>query len=38
MPFLRHGKKFKGPSGRLFNKKQVALYYANGGKFPDKKK
>lgn len=32
------GGKFKSPSGRIFNKKQVALYYANGGKFPGQKK
>lgn len=35
MPFEKVGKdKYKSPSGRTFTKKQVALYYANGGKFP----
>ena len=30
--------KYKGPSGRRFNEAQVKLYYANGGKFPGKKR
>jgi hypothetical protein len=43
MPFKKvtSGKdkgKFKGPSGKVFNKAQVALYYAKGGKFPAKKR
>lgn len=29
--------KYVGPSGRHFNKAQVALFYANGGKFPGQK-
>ena len=38
MPFKKIGKdKFKSPSGRVFNKAQVKLYYANDG-FPKKKK
>lgn len=38
MPFKKTGKdEYTSPSGRKFNKKQVALYYANDG-FPDKKK
>jgi len=31
MPFKKYGKKYKSPSGRIFTKKQVALYYATGG-------
>lgn len=43
MPFkkITKGKnkgKYKSPSGRVYNSKQVKLYYANGGKFPRKKK
>ena len=39
MPFKKVGKdKYKGPTGKVFNKKQVELYYANGGKFPSRKK
>lgn len=39
MPFKKVGKdKYKGPSGKTFNKKQVKLYYAKGGKFPGQKK
>jgi hypothetical protein len=39
MPFKKtSGGKFKSPSGRVFTKKQVTLYYANGGKFPKSKK
>jgi hypothetical protein len=35
MPFRKtKGGKYKSPSGRIFTKKQVALYHANGGKFP----
>ncbi len=35
MPFTKIGnKQYVSPSGRKFNQKQVALYYANGGKFP----
>jgi hypothetical protein len=35
MPFKkRKGGGYVSPSGRRFTKKQVALYYANGGKFP----
>ena len=38
MPFQKiTGGKFKSPSGKLYTKKQVALYYANDG-FPDKKR
>lgn len=43
MPFkkITSGKnrgKYRSPSGRVFTKKQVALYHANGGKFPKKKR
>jgi hypothetical protein len=43
MPFkkISSGKnrgKYRSPSGRIFTKKQVALYHANGGKFPRKKR
>lgn len=38
MPFKRVGNKYVSPSGRKFTKKQVALYYSLGGKFPGKKK
>lgn len=32
MPFTKVGKNdYKSPSGRHFNGKQVALYYATGG-------
>jgi len=32
MPFTPTGNgKYKSPSGRIFNKKQVALYYATDG-------
>ena len=35
MPFQKvSGGKFKSPSGKLYTKKQVALYYANDG-FPE---
>jgi hypothetical protein len=38
MPFVSTGNgKYKSPSGRIFNKKQVALYYATNG-FKDKPK
>ncbi len=42
MPFKKVTKgkdkgKYKSPSGKVFNKKQVDLYYAKGGKFPTKK-
>jgi len=38
MPFKKIGAdKYKSPSGKIFTKKQVALYYASGGKFPKKK-
>jgi hypothetical protein len=36
MPFQKvSGGKFKSPSGKLYTKNQVALYYANDG-FPEK--
>jgi len=39
MPFKKlGGGKYRGPTGKVFNKKQVKLYYALGGKFPDEKK
>jgi hypothetical protein len=39
MPFKKVGNdKYSGPTGKTFNKKQVQLYYANGGKFPQKPK
>ncbi len=32
MPFTKISKnKYKSPSGRIFNKKQVELYYATNG-------
>lgn len=32
MPFKKVGKnKYRSPSGRIFTKKQVALYYATDG-------
>lgn len=35
MPFKKLGpNKYQGPSGKIFDEKQVKLYYANGGKFP----
>ena len=34
MPFKKIGRnKFRSPSGRVFTRKQVRLYYARGGKF-----
>jgi len=43
MPFKRitsgkHKGKYRSPSGRKFTKKQVALYYANGGRFPKRRR
>jgi len=39
MPFKKiKGGKYKGPSGKKFNKAQVKLYYANNRSFPNKKK
>lgn len=43
MPFKRitRGKKkgkYRSPSGRTFTKKQVALYHANGGRFPNRRR
>lgn len=43
MPFkkITSGKKkgkYRSPSGRVFTKKQVALYHAHGGSFPKKKR
>ena len=39
MPFKKTSRgKYRSPSGRTFTKKQVAMYYANGGKFPKKKR
>jgi hypothetical protein len=36
MPFKKVTKNlYKSPSGRKFTKKQVELYYANDGKFPN---
>src|SRR5215475_4931148 len=38
MPFTKIGRnKYESPSGRTYNKKQVALYYAGGGHFPGQK-
>src|SRR5215475_8330245 len=35
MPFKKVGTNdYTGPSGRHFNKAQVRLYYAHGGRFP----
>lgn len=34
MPFTKIGvNRFRSPSGRIFTRKQVRLYYARGGKF-----
>lgn len=34
MPFKKVGpNKYRSPSGRIFTKKQVRLYYASGGTF-----
>lgn len=30
--------KYKSPSGRVFTKKQIALYYASGGTFKKTRK
>lgn len=43
MPFakIKSGKnkgKYKSPSGKVFTKSQVGLYYSLGGKFPRKSK
>lgn len=39
MPFKKTGaNSYTSPSGRKFTKKQVELYYAQGGKFPKKRK
>jgi hypothetical protein len=39
MPFKKIGKnRYRGPSGRTFNAKQVRLYYAKGGKFPTRRR
>lgn len=38
MPFTKVGKDdYVSPSGRHFNKAQVELWHANGGKFPGQK-
>ena len=35
MPFEKLGAdKYRGPSGKVFNRKQVAMYYSRGGSFP----
>jgi hypothetical protein len=35
MPFRKIApNKYVSPSGRTFNQKQIALYYAKGGRFP----
>ena len=31
MPFKKVGKKYKSPSGRIYTKKQVKMYYATKG-------
>ena len=38
MPVKKVGNEYEGPSGKKFNKAQVALYYAGGGKFPGQSK
>lgn len=39
MPFKKVGKdKYRSPSGKIFTRDQVKLYYANNGSFPHKKK
>lgn len=39
MPFKKTtGGKYRGPSGRKFSKKQVAMYYARGGTFAKPKR
>ena len=38
MPFKKLGKdRYEGPSGRVFTKKQVEVYYAHGERFPGRK-
>jgi hypothetical protein len=37
MPFKKVGRKYQGPSGRKFTKRQVRLYYARGGTFNKRK-
>ncbi len=38
MPFVKIGpNRYRSPSGRVYNKKQVDLWYAGGGKFPGEK-
>lgn len=38
MPFTPIGNgQFRSPSGKVFNRAQVRLWYANGGKFPGEK-
>jgi hypothetical protein len=34
MPFTKIGDKYVSPAGNKFTRKQVALYYAKGGRFP----
>jgi hypothetical protein len=35
MPFRKVGpNKYVSPSGRTFNRSQISLYYAKGGRFP----
>ena len=39
MPFKKLGNgRYEGPSGKVFNKAQVELYYSRGGSFPGQKK
>lgn len=39
MPFKKLGNgRYQGPTGKIFNEKQVQLYYSNGQKFPGQKK
>lgn len=38
MPFKKLGNdRYQGPSGKVFNQKQVQLYYARGGTFEPNK-
>ena len=35
MPFVKVApNKYRGPSGRIYTREQVELYYAHGGHFP----
>ena len=38
MPFTKIGpNKYTSPAGNTFDRKQIQMYYANGGRFPGQK-